>query len=137
VEGILIKAIGGSFWALAIAAVAVMVNRCFPPIVVAWTAERASERARLSEKEARVDQSIADRLKNLERQVKEGGRAVARLQTHLGKYHKAVVILAAEVTIIAPDSPKLEEIRELLEIPWSIEQLGPIPPDFNDRLGEM
>lgn len=126
-EGILVKAIGGSLWAVALTAFSIMLKHIVPPLIAAWTAERAEANKRLSAREERVDKSLANRLKNLETQADA-------LASTLGKYHKAVVILAAEVTVIAPNNPKLGEVAELLEIAWPAAIVGPMPSDFAEKL---
>jgi hypothetical protein len=83
---------------------------------------------RLLEIELRVDSSIADRLKHLERLERTNRRAIVTLEG-------LVRVLATELHRIQPDNPKLADVAKVLSQVWDI--TPDTPDDMSDTLDRM
>lgn len=63
--------------------------------------------ARVTVREDKADKHLGQRVAALERDL-------AKSQLLVSRYHRAVIILSAEVEVIHPMSPRLQQVRDLL-----------------------
>lgn len=79
-----------------------------------WGSRKDTYHDRLDGWQARIDVGLKEEMARLKAQQAEDGQRIRSLEQMLGRYHKAAVILAADMAAIQPDNPNLEIVRRLL-----------------------